>query len=291
MNCIKCNNAVKRGDDYISCQKCTKSYHLTCADLETAPTPVEKKKWVCATCATSTTPKSTSSGTGINTPKAGDSGDKTTLLDISNKLNWLMNQQSETTKKLNTLIEDNKKMKKLLSDKDQIIIKLENRVVALEQRTRINNIEISNYPETPDENIKEVVKVICAKMEVHITEADIQATHRVPRFNNGIKNIVVNFNSRWTKNKVLMATKEFRKVNKRQLLLSDISQDLPAEMFYVSEHLSPAMKQLLKKTKAFAKTNKYQYVWIKDGVIHLKKNADAQNAIIIGSVYDLPQST
>uniref|UniRef100_A0A8D9EWT0 PHD-type domain-containing protein n=1 Tax=Cacopsylla melanoneura TaxID=428564 RepID=A0A8D9EWT0_9HEMI len=293
MICSKCNIPVQRKDENISCTKCTRSYHLTCTDLETPQTPAEKKKWACAICTTnpSSTPKTASAGTGTgsNTPKTDDPGDKTSLREINNKLTWLINQQNETSTKLNTLIEDNKKMKKLLSDKDQIIIKLEKRVVALEQRTRINNIEISNYPENPNENIRDIVKMICAKMEVQITDADIQATHRVPRFNKGIKNIVVNFSSRWTKNKVLMATKDFRKVKKRQLLASDVSQDLPADTFYVSEHLCPEMKQLLKKTKIFARANNYQYVWVKDGVINLKKNAEARNVFAIGSDLDFPQ--
>lgn len=281
MSCSKCNIQVKRNEESISCNKCKKIFHQgTCTDIGPNPQPADIKKWMCTTCSN-------------NPPKSKtDANEKKSLDDIDSKLNLLLNNQKETTQKINQLIEDNEKLKKLLVEKDQTILKLDRRVLALEQRTRINNIEISNYPEISNENTREVVKKICAAIELEIADADIQATHRVPKFNPAdTKNIVVNFSSRWVKNKVLMAIKKFKKDKNRQIKASDVSNNLPHENIYVSEHLCPAMKQLLKKTKAYAKNNQYQFVWVKEGVIHMKKNAVATKAIVVGSEQDIPQST
>uniref|UniRef100_A0A8D9EIV5 Zinc finger PHD-type domain-containing protein n=1 Tax=Cacopsylla melanoneura TaxID=428564 RepID=A0A8D9EIV5_9HEMI len=279
MSCSKCNTQVKRKEESISCLKCNKIFHLgSCTDLGPSPQTADMKKWLCTSCTT-------------NPPRTKtDSTDKKSLDDIDSKLNQLLNHQKETTTKIDKLIVDNENLKKMLTEKDQVIFKLEKRVLALEQRTRINNIEIANYPESPNENAREVFKKICAVLELDVADSDIQASHRVPRFNpTATKNIVVNFSSRWVKNKVLIAIKKFKKDKKRQIKASDVSNNLPAENVYVSEHLCPAMKQLLKKTKDYAKTNQYQYVWVKDGVIHMKKNDVATNVVVVGSEHDIPQ--
>lgn len=129
-----------------------------------------------------------------NTKEKQSSDDETKALlrELSAKIDKIDSQ-------LKRALEENKKMKEEMRIKDEAIASLNSRIDLLEQRSRINNIEIGSFPLTPGEDLVAVVKAIGNKVGVEITDGDIQAVHRVPRYNSGTKNIVVQMCSRWKK--------------------------------------------------------------------------------------------
>lgn len=211
------------------------------------------------------------------------------MSEMNKKMSKLIQGMSDMDRKITTIMEDNKKLRKELAEKNLAIDDLKKRMDHLEQRSRINNIEISGFPQTKNEDVREIVKAVCKTLKVDdITDRDIQAVHRVPRYNkapNG--NIVINFASRWTKNRVLMAAKEYRKSQKRNIVAKDFKQELGDTPIYLSEHLSPARKQLLRKTKHVAKDKNYKFVWTKEGQILVKKNEESKKTHTILNETDI----
>lgn len=195
---------------------------------------------------------------------------------------------AEINENISTIIGDIKKLRSELAAKDVIIQHLKKKMDHAEQRTTINNIEISNIPKQNGEDVRKIVKAVCKTLKLDDSkDRDIQAAHRVPRYNqmpNG--NIIVNFVSRWSKNCVLMAAKEYRKNKEQNLVAKYFKLEFAETPVFISEHLSPARKQLL-ITKEIAKEKGYKFVWTKDGQILVKKNETTNKTYTIVNDNDL----
>lgn len=189
---------------------------------------------------------------------------------------------------LKVALEDNRKLREEAVKRDETIASLNQRIDVLEQRSRINNLEICNFPVTQNENLVEVVKAVGKAVGVEIVDQDIQAVHRVPRFNqNATKNIVVQFCSRWKKNSILQACARFRKGNNNKITSKAINQNLPDQVVFVNEHLSPKYKALLGKVKKQIKDAGWKYSWTRDGCIYVKKDDTVNARIMISSEEDI----
>lgn len=198
------------------------------------------------------------------------------------KLNQMEKKLDQLTKDNKQLMEDNKKLMDAMSRKDDEIKSLRREVDLLQQRSRVNNLEIGNFPVTQHENPVEIVLAIASTVGVQLTEEDIQAGHRVPRYDkDATKNIVVQFCSRWKKNILLNACTKYRKDHENKISAKDIKNTLPDQSIYISEHLTPKNKKLLKATKDKAKDVHWKYVWTKDGCIFARKDeADKRRTTI-----------
>lgn len=126
-------------------------------------------------------------------------------------MNKLMNKMSDLTTRLDGVLEENRKLREEASAREAEILKLNKRVDVLEQRSRINNVEIANFPITTNEKPAEIVKAAAQLVGMEIKDVEIQAVHRVPRYDNKVKNIVVQFVYRWKKNIFIQSCINYRK--------------------------------------------------------------------------------
>lgn len=208
--------------------------------------------------------------------------------EITKTLNKIIEKLNSMEKKLDGALEENRKLREEMRKKDEEIKNLRKDIDALQQRSRINNVEIGNFPITKDENLVDVVIAIANKVGVQLGENDIQAVHRVPRFKkDATKNVVVQFCSRWKKNILLNACATFRKNNGNKMTAKQVKPSLADQPIYVSEHLTPKNKALLKKTKDKAKSVQWKYVWTKDGSIFMRKDETDRRRIPITQEEDL----
>ena len=61
-----------------------------------------------------------------------------------------------------------------------------------EQYSRKHNIRMLNFPERKDENLREdFVKLVNTELKVHISPSDVQAIHRIPGKDRGIRPVIV----------------------------------------------------------------------------------------------------
>uniref|UniRef100_A0A8D8VUZ7 FP protein C-terminal domain-containing protein n=1 Tax=Cacopsylla melanoneura TaxID=428564 RepID=A0A8D8VUZ7_9HEMI len=231
--------------------------------------------------------KSSSGSSGSGTPKQGEN-DLVTVKEMKGYFKKVLDKLEGITNQLNGALEENKKLRQEADKRDQQIHGLQKTVDQLQQRTRINNLEIANFPMTQNENPVEVVKEIAKHVGVEIKEEDIQAAHRVDRFDKKEKNIVVQFCSRWKKNILLQAWTNHRKTN-RKTTANKINNALPEREIYLSEHLTPKNKILLRKTKQRIREVGWKYTWTKEGTIYARKNEQDKRRIPITEEADLLQ--
>lgn len=186
---------------------------------------------------------------------------KSETRDIAKALDFVQNEVADINQQLKK--QDNRitVMDQDLGENTKKVAELESKVHQLEQRSRINNVEINNIPEKKGENLLATVIKIGVKVGVKVVPEDVEVVHRVQRFNNNtaVKNIVCRFNSRQKKRELLEAVKI-----RRSLETSDLDFDGPSSKVYVNSHLSPFYKKLLMDAKKIAKEKNYKFVWSND---------------------------
>lgn len=202
-----------------------------------------------------------------------------------------------------TIKSDNKAMKSAIKN---LTMQLENN----EQRHSANKLIINGAPYKTDENVLQTVKFTLQKLDIIIEDAEIQDARRMfgekRKFNpiagpsgtatandsvytedqaaslgsekgSMVSNnnpIVVSLATNKKRNSILKLFKE-----KRGVLTNEKSK------IYIHEYLIPNRRRLLQKTKLFAKTNGFKYVWTKNGTIFIKK-ADDQKTIAVNVFTD-----
>ena len=137
----------------------------------------------------------------------------------------------------------------------------------LEQRTRINNIEIVGLkkPSLMQTDASMSLKLLNDIVGVETSQGDLEALHEVPSKRKDNKRIVVvHFKSRFLRDTVLEKSKAaLREYNSNR----DI-----AERVYLNEQLSPENKRLFAQTIKIKHELNFKFVWSKNGKIFFKQD-------------------
>lgn len=168
-----------------------------------------------------------------------------------------------------------------LLEKENIQLKTE--LNSMQQYSRLNNLEIRGVPEIKNENILSVVAGVGRALGVDICERDVDACHRMGKFNLDSaepRSIILKFVSRLKKQQFLKA----RSV-KRNLCVGDLDDDWKKEAsgkrsVYINEHLTSENKALFKKCREFKKDKNIKYLWVTNGQIKMRKTDNSTIYII-----------
>ncbi|KAJ2941372.1 hypothetical protein O0L34_g3575 [Tuta absoluta] len=155
----------------------------------------------------------------------------------------------------------------------------------------MNNLEISGVPATKGENLMNLLHTLCVKIGVTLTPYDVDRIHRVRKYptkqsegkpaDYDIPNIVIRFARRRPLNEVLAACK-----SRRGITTAELGFDGPAKPVFINQHLAPHNKTMYRNARDAAKKLAYQFIWIKDSKIFVRKN-ETSKVIHIGSESDL----
>ncbi|KAL4711525.1 hypothetical protein ACJJTC_000541 [Scirpophaga incertulas] len=140
-----------------------------------------------------------------------------------------------------------------------------------------NELEILGIPEQKNENLTHLVLVTATKLGVNLQEADLDDIHRVGHLNSEqpssgslkTRPIVVKFLRKIKKNEVLSAYKV-----RRNLTSEDIKPG-SSNRIYINERLTVMKRQLFREARVRAKDNNFQYCWVRNGTIFIRRAADS----------------
>lgn len=163
-----------------------------------------------------------------------------------------------------------------LHDKCKNIDQLSLRVAELEQRSRINNIEIVGVPTTKEEDASGIVTMLATKVGYALNVSDIIKCHRVNSFKNKYPNIVCQMATRKVRDELLNAAKVFNREQKSTLRANILHKSFPSTNIYFNEHLTQLNKKLLSAAKAKKVELKWSFVWVKDGAIFARKSPESK---------------
>ncbi|XP_045502210.1 uncharacterized protein LOC123699326 [Colias croceus] len=142
----------------------------------------------------------------------------------------------------------------------------------LEQSSRDNNLEIQCVPEQRNENLLNIINKIASTVKYDLKDTYIAGFHRVAKLDSESKrprNIILKMNNQRTRDDFLAAIKTFNRQNGEKLNTSLIGLAGAKSPIFISEHLSPANKQLHAATRLAAKEKKYDFIWIRNARIFI----------------------
>lgn len=183
-----------------------------------------------------------------------------------------------TTQKYNTALEEINKLEQE-RDADRSHIKnLVDRLETFECHARASCIEIRNVPSTipePKESLLKTVLSTTRALNLQVEQSDIKDVYRISTMKDSSnKTIIVDFVSTLLKEKVLSQYKRQNR-EKRQLTTEHIKIGGPAKPIFMSENLSAYMKRVFFLARDFKKTNNFDFCWVKNGKIFLRKKEGA----------------
>ncbi|KAI5646784.1 hypothetical protein NE865_00642 [Phthorimaea operculella] len=302
---MKCASA-KCTEDLVEeetfCTLCRNYYHFKCANITeigyNRKNADLKAAWRCPTC------RATGGG-GTPEPTLYDvmlelkrfrANIEPQVTEVSDSLKDLKRQWKEMDSRVKIIedristAEDNfsalSTLPKELKEAKECISNLVEANNAQEQFSRLNNVEIGGIPLKKNENLVEILQSISSKIGFPLCSTDVDTIHRVRRFVNssnkpGIPQatrppaIIVRFTQRRRKDAFLAAKRAHKTLN-----TADIGIAGPANEVFITHHLTPANKLLLKEAKSVKLTLQYSYLWVQDCKILMRKNDEPHSKII-----------
>ncbi|XP_008486535.1 uncharacterized protein LOC103523252 [Diaphorina citri] len=135
-----------------------------------------------------------------------------------------------------------------------------------------NKLEITGVPQNVDyvaytEKIFEKIKVnqVVKKEEYHVEKITVKKPNSPPQ----VKSLVVTLKNNQIRDSVL----ETLKRDKPRMSTADFINQQPALPIFINEYLSPYLKKLFYEAKKIKGDKNYEYLWVKNGQILLKKTA------------------
>lgn len=194
---------------------------------------------------------------------------KPEIADIKSSLEFIGHKMGALSDKILGMEKDIKTLQKTKHDVEYLqlrVEKLEAQNQEVEQRSRLNNLEIKGVPVSNNENLFEVVSKIGMHVKCAIPKEQINYIARIPvRDSKAIKTIVVAIHSRYIKD-------EFVSVARKCTITATALGMSGSSRIFVNEHLTIVNKILLNKIKALAKDKGFAFVWVRGCKIFVRKN-------------------
>lgn len=307
--CSKCSKEVLE-KEMMNCSICRAPFHYSCTGKSEESfkkmSKLAKQAWKCAICKANSSSDDKKEDEDTKELETMKTLFNKLSKDITNKLVDFEKSLQFNSSKLEEVLKGFEEMKKSMNvlqkkndelAQENLLLKetmrsQDERLDTMENRSRISNIEIREFPETKGENVVHIVELIGKAIGVEdIKEGDIQVAHRVDLMSKDrskTRPIIVHMGSRYLRNKWLQKYREFNKKQPNvKLTAKHVHNNLPNSPVYLNEHLTAKRKKLLNETRAFGKTKNIKYVWVKDAFILVKKDDNESKVYKIATEQEL----
>lgn len=191
---------------------------------------------------------------------------------MSDKFDSFGEQLKEILSEIKHMREENRELKNQNIELKNEFTLLENLINILEQKALDNYIEIVGIPEIQNEVCVDTAKLILAKFNV---ESSVKQALRVQsRDSKKSRKLVMEVNTSQCSSKIISSSK---KQKPRGITFHDNWGNVP---IYVNNFLTLYNRNLLFKTKAFARETGFKYVWFKNSKLFIKKSENNKAVLI-----------
>jgi len=231
-----------------------------------------KSNWACNKCKFNVTVSSPAINSAPSTTNENYNNLTDSVSFLSDKFDDFGKQLQELLYTVKEMREENRILKEQNFRLNNDVISLVNRVNTLEQKAFDNFIEIIGVPEIKDENCADTTKSILAKLEVNST---VSKAFRVPsKILNKPRKLVAELSTSQCSSNAIINSRKLKPTGNM------FSENWGTGPIYVNNYLTFFNRNLLFKTKAFAREASFKFVWFEDSKIFIKKSEN-HKAILI----------
>lgn len=152
---------------------------------------------------------------------------------------------------------ENERLRKKVDDLENKIETIERDHNSLEQYGRRNNIEIAGIPDSVlDGDLEKEVTEIMKKINVDISENDIEACHRMGYSKNNSKKTIVRFINRKYAKKALINRKNLRSITSHKNI-------------FINENLTTKNNKIAYLSRKLKRSGHLEKAYTKDGTVHI----------------------
>lgn len=203
---------------------------------------------------------------------------------MSNQYDDILKEQEIVNVKMKILETENHSLNVAVDD-------LKKRINQMEQYARSNNAEIQCVPESKNENLLSIIAKLGEVVNCPTAGKNVSHCSRIAKFDSNSgrpRSIVVQFSNPRFRDELLAAVIKFNKPRKgvEKLNVSHLGINESKDPIFVTEHLSPANKDLHAAARQVKKAKNYQYLWVRNGKIFMRKN-ETSNYILIKDKHTL----
>ena len=169
---------------------------------------------------------------------------------------------------------ENQRLRNKVSDLQKKIYSSEEKTNSLEQYGRRNNIEITGIPESEEnEKLEETVVEVLKKIDLNVSNNDIEACHRLGKQKNKLRKTIIRFVNRKFAKKALL--------NRKGLKHADTSSlGLDSHKVFINENLTRANSKTAFHSRSLERNSLIDKCYTEDGVVHIVC-PDLQNGKVI----------
>lgn len=162
------------------------------------------------------------------------------------------------------------------SEHRKYINKLEIQLKDIQESRRSAVIELRNIAPTEKEDNSHLIKTFvgaCTALEVPVEQSEIRDIYRLQGKQGPSKQIIVELHSVTKKNNILSALRDFNKGKSNTEKLNSGHLGLTGERFpiYIADRPPASVRQLFYEARKFSKSHGYQYCWLSNDKIFLRK--------------------
>lgn len=172
------------------------------------------------------------------------------------------------------LKKENEGLREGCKKNESLIEQLQMRAVQCEQYSHRSNIEIKGLVQNDNENVSELVGKIGDVIGKPTAADNVEACHRVPTWEEGKSDVVVQFRSRQKRDAVLAKARKSR-IRNRDVGMANETQ------VYLNEHLCPPLKRLFSLAIAKKRECQWRYLRTRNGKIFARKAEQSPVAHIV----------
>ncbi|BET01435.1 Hypothetical protein NTJ_14251 [Nesidiocoris tenuis] len=190
------------------------------------------------------------------------------------KTDEVLSKLTSIEKEINSLKKSNSRLQKENTSIKIELSTLRRRLNFVEQDRLDISLEIFGIPETPNENVVDIVKTIATKSDIQLIEQEVAFALRRNTGKkaavNKMRPILVKVERSSTRNQLVKAIK------KKDIMAKDVHASFPADVkIFANEKLTPANSHLFWLARSVAKVENFKFAWVSNGSIYLKKTEDA----------------
>lgn len=281
--------------DATCCSLCAKRYHFECNTLSETSWrtygPTRRGDWKCSSCRDGHVPATPNASTKqASTPITIEELGKRFVLmetnltaklnEFADSLNFYGDTIDELAKSIKNIETKNLLIEKRLTTQEAENIELKSRVKELEsmvrqqeQRQHADKMEITGIKNPAVNEIELVHKMVeLAGLEKENIQFKAKKVVKKPKENETDSTqvaIIVQFKTEETRSNVLSKIKSGKIYNQ----LGDLIQS--EDKIYCNEYLTAYYKRLMFEARRIKKDKKYEFLWVKNGKILLRKEKDS----------------